>query len=570
MSMTQPTASPARVGLLEPSVAEFSGSLSRPSRLRRLIGLLLQPTVMLVVLSALVISRDINKGEFFYHTDEMSHAMNGVFLRDFLADRPLRHPLQYAYRYYAKYPAIAFPHWPPLFYAVEGVFFLLFGLSPWVSRLVVLSFALLAIYFWYRIVEPLAPRSRAFLSALILACLPYVLVHERVTMLEIPALAVCLGAIHFWLKFSETERSRDLWALAAFSVAGFLTSQAAIFLVFFILMDLVVERRFRLLARGEIWLALLLSAAAVLPWYILTQRTERALGTITTRVIGHGFAYLTRSDTYTYYLVHLYQQLGAVVLGFAVIGLVIALLRPTRVHRLMLVWLLSGFLCFTLISEKDPRHTMVWIPPLVYLGLLALDTLCVRRMWALVASSMVALFFFASAARSERPIVTGPEEAAQYVLAQPESDVVYYQGFLNGDFIFYVRKFDPEKSHMVAREKQVVVGHLGGEPRPVLHSEQEVLDFFQTWGIRYAIIEDRDPYAGFTPVRELVNSGEFELVQTFPVLTNQANFPVHQIQVFRYRGELHRTAHTVTIPMQTIRHNIPANLSSLVGRPWPN
>jgi hypothetical protein len=569
--MTPPTASPAeRLDLLEPPIAEFSSRVSKPSWFERLIWFLLRPTVMLMVLSTLVISRGINKGEFFYHTDEMSHAMNGVFVRDLLADRPLLHPIQYAYQYYVKYPAIAFPHWPPLFYGFEGVFFLLFGLSPWVSRLTVLSFALLAIYLWYRIVKPLAPRSRAFLSALILACLPYVLVHERVTMLEIPALAICLGAIHFWLKFLETERRRDLWALAAFSVAAFLTSQAAIFLVFFISVDLVVERRFRLLARGEVWLALLVSVSVVLPWYVLTQRTERALGTIATRVIGHGFAYLTRSDTYTYYLVHLYQQLGAVVLGFGVIGIVIALLRPTRAHRLMLVWLLSGFLCFTLISEKDPRHTMVWIPPLVYLGLLALDTLCIRRTWALIASSMVALLFFANAARSERPIVTGPKEAAQYVLAQPESDVVYYQGFLNGDFIFYVRKFDPDKSHMVAREKQVVVGHLGGEPRPVLHSEQQVLNFFQTWGIRYAIIEDRDPYAGFTPVRELVNSDKFELVQTFPVLTNQPNFPVHQIQVFRYRGELHRTAQTVTIPMQTIRHNIPANLSGLVGRPWPN
>lgn len=569
--MTQPTASPEEgLDLLETSITELSGRLSKPSRFERLMWWFLRPTVVLLLLSAFVISLGITKGEFFYHTDEMSHAMNGVFVRDFLVDLPLQHPLQYAYNYYAKYPAIAFPHWPPLFYGVEGVFFLLFGISPWVSRLVVLGFALLAIYFWYRIVEPLAPRSRAFLSTLILACLPYVLVHERVTMLEIPALAVCLGAIHFWLRFLETESRRDLWALAAFSVAGFLTSQAAIFLVFFVLVDLVVERRFRLLARGDVWLALFVSMAAVLPWYVLTQRTERALGTIATRVIGHGFAYLTRSDTYTYYLDRLYQQLGPVVLGFAVIGLVIALLRRTRANRLMLVWLFSGFLCFTLISEKDPRHTMVWIPPLVYLGLLALETLCIRRTWALIASSIAALLFFANAARSERPMVTGPKEAAQYVLSQPESDVVYYQGFLNGDFIFYVRKFDPNKSHMVAREKQVVVGHLGGEPRPVLHTEEEVLHFFQTWGIRYAIIEDRDPYAGFTPVRELMNSGQFELVRTFPVLTNQPNFPVHQIQIFRYRGELHRTAKTVTIPMQTIRHNIPANLSSLVGRPWPN
>ena len=30
-------------------------------------------------------------------------------------------------------------------------------------------------------------------------------------MLEIPILAACLGVIHFWLRFRETERRRDLW-----------------------------------------------------------------------------------------------------------------------------------------------------------------------------------------------------------------------------------------------------------------------------------------------------------------------------------------------------------------------
>ena len=39
--------------------------------------------------------------------------MNGVFFGDFLVHLPLHHPIQYVYDYYAKYPALAFPHWPP-------------------------------------------------------------------------------------------------------------------------------------------------------------------------------------------------------------------------------------------------------------------------------------------------------------------------------------------------------------------------------------------------------------------------------------------------------------------------
>ncbi|MGD0271152.1 MAG: glycosyltransferase family 39 protein [Candidatus Sulfotelmatobacter sp.] len=556
------------IGLAQPVRVQFPTAPAR-SILDRLIELLCRPTILLIAVTALVASKGISQGELFFHTDEMYHAMNGIFVRDFLVDFPIQHPVQYAYEYYAKYPAVALPHWPPLFYTAEGIAFLIFGVSPWVSRLVVVGFAVLAIHFWYRIAVSLGPRYRAFFSALILCCLPYILMYERLTMLEIPALAMCLGAIHFWLKFLDTERGRYLWALAGFAVAGLLTSQAMIFLVFFVGLHLVVERRFRLLKRIDVWLALLASAAAILPWYMLTQRTERVpLGTMVGRVSGYGFKHLAQSVTYTYYPVELYKQIGPILLGLAGLGLFLAFIRPSAGNRLLAVWVFSGYICFVLISEKDPRHTILWIPALLYLGLMALETLCIRRTWTLVVSCGLALFFLVQALRSERPLVSGPGEAASYVLSLPESDVVYYQGALHGDFIFYVRKLDPEKRHLVAREKQVVI--LGRERRAILHSSPEVVDFFQRWGIRYAIVEDLDPFPGFGPVREALKSDQFELLRSFPVVTNQPDIPIRQVQVFRYRGELHRTNQKVIIPMMTLRHAIFADLSRLAGRPWPN
>jgi len=553
--------SPQSLGPVDNS-ATFRQSLWR----ERAIALLFRPSLFLLILVTVVLTRGIAQGEFFYYGDEMRHAMNGAFFRDFLVDLPLQHPLQYTYEYYAKYPALAFPHWPPLFHFIEGVFFLLFGFSPWVSRLVVLGFALLAVYFWYRIAERFGPRYRAFLSAVILACIPFLLLYERVTMLEIPVLGACLGAIHFWLRFLETERRRDLWTLAAFSAAALLINQKAIFLPLFIVFDFAVERRFHLLKRFDIWLAALVSAAAVLPWYMLASRT---LSFWSGRVAGDG-SYLSLGVNYTFYLTQLYKQLGPVLLCLGCVGLLLALLKRSRADRFFLIWILSGYICFVLIREKDPRHTMLWVPPLFYFGLAALETLFLRRIWALIGSTVLALVFFVNALRSERPKVDGAKEAAEYVLSLPESDIVYYQGYLGGDFIFFVRKFDSEKRHMVAREKQVVVSDFGQRPTKVLHTKNEILSFFQAWGIRYAVIEDRDEFPALGPVRELMNSDQFELLRTIPIRTNLPNFSSRQIQVFRFRGELHRTNQTVSIPMMTIRKNISADLSRLAGRPWPN
>ena len=62
--------------------------------MRRCLLLLLQPVTLLLFLTTLVVSRGMGRGEFFFFTDEMYHAMGGVFFRDALVDLPLRPPLQ--------------------------------------------------------------------------------------------------------------------------------------------------------------------------------------------------------------------------------------------------------------------------------------------------------------------------------------------------------------------------------------------------------------------------------------------------------------------------------------------
>ncbi len=547
--------------------AERAPSVVRSSRLARVSGLLLHPPVLLLLVVTLVLSRGINEGEFHFYNDETRHAFNGVFFRDLLVDLPLKHPVQYAYEYYAKYPAIAVPHWPPLFHLVEGVFFLVFGIKVWASRLAVLSFALLGVYFWYRIAERQGPRSWAFLSALIFACMPYVLLYERVIMLEIPSVALCLGTIHFWLRWVETERLRDLWLLAVFVAAAFLTSQTALFLPFFLGLHFLMERRFRLLKRWEVWVALAAALAFVLPWYLLSMRT---VTTFSGRAIASGLRHFNQQRVWLFYFEKLPLQMGVVLLSLGAAGTGCALMTAARRYRFLLLWIFSCYLCFLLIPEKDPRHTMIWFPPLVYFALFAVDVLCFRTRWGHVGRAALALFLLFQAFRYEPPRVKGLEQVARYVLAQPGSDIVYYQGNLNGDFIFFVRKFDPEKSHMVARAKQVVVTQIVYDQRQILHTSEEVLNFFRTWGIRYAVLEGEDELPGLEPVRAAVHSGQFEFLRAFRVSSNDPVMDGRQVWVYRYRGELQRMTQPVVVPMMTIRNDIRADLGRLAGRPWPN
>jgi len=89
----------------------------------------------LIVLISVVILHGIRRGEFDYNVDEAQHGVTGLFLADAMHDLPLTHPVQYAYSYYAQYPAVSIVHWPPLFYVFEGLSFLAQGPSAYAARL---------------------------------------------------------------------------------------------------------------------------------------------------------------------------------------------------------------------------------------------------------------------------------------------------------------------------------------------------------------------------------------------------------------------------------------------------
>lgn len=527
----------------------------------------LLPLILVLLFVGVFIALDIDQGELHFNSDEMRHAFTGVFMRDLMVDQPAN-PYVYAHMYYAKYPALGVPHWPPLFYVVEGVFFLLFGISVITSRVVILLFALMGVAFLYGIARQFGPTYRAVLVAVITPLMPYMLLYERATMLEIPMIALCLGTIYFWLRFLKGEGNRYLWAMAVFLAAALLTSQKSAFLAVLFVLHFLMERRWRLLLNWQVWAAAAASVLMVLPWYVLTARTAVL---VAQRATGQGMAHTAHSEHWIYYPYWLHQQVGwkIVILGSA--GLIWVLLFGRRKYGFLALWVVSTYLFFSLIPEKDLRHTMIWIPPLVYLSLLTIEVLLARRRWALLAGAALAVNTVVNALDYDRPRLSGVEAAARFISEQSDADLVYYQGHLNGNFIFYMRKYDPEKKRMIARDKQVratrIVDQFGSWQ--ILSTPEQVLELFRTWGIRYAAVQDRDYEPGLEPVRLALATPSFQLIAQFRITSTVPEANNQRIDVYRYLGPMERSKEPVVIPMLTLRDHIRADLNRLVGKPWP-
>lgn len=523
--------------------------------------------LLILAITGVIMSLDIHEGELHFNSDEMRHAFTGVFMRDLMVDRP-EHPIAYAYQYYAKYPALGVPHWPPFFYGVEGIFFLLFGISAVTSRVVILLFALMGVAFLYGVALQMGPSYRAALAAFITPLMPYMLLYERATMLEIPMVALSLGTVFFWLRFMATERNRYLWATAGFLATALLTSQKSVVLAPLLVLHFVSEGRWRLLKRWQVWAAGAASVALVLPWYMLTVRTA-ALAM--ERVTGAGMAHTGKLEHWIYYPYYLHLQVGLKVVLLGGAGLLWAVFFALRKYRFLVLWVLCTYLFFSFLPEKDLRHTMFWIPPFVYFSLLAIEVLVARRRWALVVGAALALNTAVNALYYDRPRLSGVEAAARYVSDLPEADLVYYQGQLNGNFIFYVRKYDPQKIRMVARDKQIhatrIIDQFGA--RQILSTPEQVIELFRTWGIRYAVIENRMQEKELGPVLEALATPAFERIAEFRI-SSTVREGNQKLFVYRYNGPVQRTSEPVIIPMLTLRHNIRVELPRLVGRPWPN
>lgn len=152
------------------------------------------PAIVALAMMALALFMTTPTGGDFWWYDAPRHAMNGVFLRDFLFEGGLLHPLRFASEYYRQYPAINIGFYPPFLYIASAPFMAVFGVSHAVSQAVVVLHALLAGAMIYLICQRMMDRLSALLVALTILALPEMALWARQVQLDVPALALLLCA----------------------------------------------------------------------------------------------------------------------------------------------------------------------------------------------------------------------------------------------------------------------------------------------------------------------------------------------------------------------------------------
>ncbi|HTS35578.1 MAG TPA: glycosyltransferase family 39 protein [Candidatus Solibacter sp.] len=470
--------------------------------------------------------RNIRKGEFDYYVDEAQHAVTGLFVADALHDLPLRHPVEYAYRYYAQYPAVAILHWPPLFYIFEGISFLLFGASAVSARLTVVFFEIVLLYQFFLLVEELQDSYTAAISTAVLGLLPVVVLFEKTVMLEIPSLALAVGAIRHWIRYLDRGERKSLYFFGLWLSAALLCKQTSVFLIAFCALTLLVTRKWKLIWRREALVVAGMIAALAGPFlFLMLVLQGKAMAS------DLGSRRMSGWEQVSYYASSMPNSFSPLMFALAALGFVLAWRWSRREQSVVMAcWILAGYITFSFFGQKDFRFAIYWFPPLVYfaVGLLTQFFRAPRLRVAMRAvAGCLVLILSLSAWGQQRPYISGYEDVASVLVNQYHAGVVLFDGRVPGNFVFFMRSLDPKRHFLVLR-KLLYADDIrpGVNSEELLHGRDELMDAFRRDGIRFVVVSEKAPmrFEVQRTLREQLNTEQFQLLGRFPISTNDPSW----------------------------------------------
>jgi hypothetical protein len=517
-----------------------------------------------LALVTVVLLRGITKGEFSENVDETVHASTGLFVASFLHDLPLRHPVQYAYRYYAQYPSLGIVMYPPGFYFLEGIAFIIFGPSVVTARMTVLVIALLGLAFWFKLVDELEDEYTAALSTILLAFMPSVLNYEKVVMLDIPLMSFCIAASYFWIVYLRRGLSRDLYWFAAFFTFAFYTKHHAIYLLLWCPLTLVLLRKWKRILNWKFAAAAAASAVLVFPVYLLQLLMNKSLALDvkgTSANVGLDWGY---------YWTRLPELIGWVTLALSAVGFLLCLRQRKREGTvLMLAWIASCYIVFTLVRHKEARYIMYWVPAFAYFAV----TPYIRRNsvpWMRFAGMAVVTFVVAlSAVRAwsyQRLYVSGYAQLAKQLTKSPGGCVLVDMD-LPGNFIFFMRAYDPARRFVILRKALYEVRTVREwGVTEFAHNQSDVEKILKDDSVRYVVAEKNEPlyFSSQSALREILDrSEEYKMLGSIPIESNMRGWRGRSLALYESRsppppshGVLHikmyNLPHDIEIPMQQL------------------
>ena len=208
----------------------------------------------------------------FSGADEPSHFLNGYFISSYLKTHFGANPLAFATDYYVHYPKISIGHWPPAYYGILGLLFLVVPASyasMFVLNVLMASLPAIGVA---ALLNRLNGRYLALAGVVAYMVTPLVAEGQIMFMVDQPLAACLLAATATWIAYAERQtwiRAIGFSALAALAVLIKGNGWVALFIPLY---QIALTGTWRRLLSLRLLVAAVLGAILVVPWYLLTAK----------------------------------------------------------------------------------------------------------------------------------------------------------------------------------------------------------------------------------------------------------------------------------------------------------
>lgn len=532
---------------------------------------------ILIVISIISLRQITNSSLGYPDADRI--LMDGVFILDFLHDFPITHIYDYTINYFGQYPALSIGYRPPFFPFIEALFNGIFGINLWSSRLALLAFYIIGMTAWFNLISKIYNWQTAFAATTLLITSPFIAKWGWYTMAELPVLSMVLLTSYLFYQYTETDKAKYLYQTAIIFSLACWTKQTAIFMIlWFCIYSLLQGKLLSYFKRKEWWVSVLIMLVMLAPLAAITlwlgkQNIVQSIGQ------SEGNYHLTRLSwkNLSYHFATLYKyHLTTPLLIFSIAGMITALIQRDRKILYPLCLLIGTYLFFTYLVGKNARYPIFWIPVFCLFATLPLYYLknkLIGFYFAVIVIIGITAFQIDKIYSSHPEYATGYDTAAQYILDNQQVPTVFFDGYNNGYFTYFMRALDPEKSTYVLRADKLITSSSITSQNWLevhVHSTKGIKKILDDYGVDLIVVESRDEskIKIHQQFRQFLKDGPFTLLKTIPVDSNRNHLKKQQLLIYRYldRPPASKGYITLRIPVvgQTIK--VPVKNRSLIDR----
>ena len=497
-------------------------------------------TILLCVVIIVLTTKDITKEDTIYLQGDMSrYIMNGVYFYDLIKDFPINNIIDYTYKYFARYPALSLGHHPFLLSIAEMPFYAIFGVSIFSARLTIVCFMLIAGIIWFKFIKSIYDENIAFIASLLFVTSPYIVKFSRIVMSEIFSLSFIILTVYTFLIYYKSDKNQYAFTFSVLLIMSICARYTSVFMILIFLCYLILQKNLKKLINKNMIIVYILVAVLLFPIILVILKFSQ---TNVQWVMHNNISSSIEFSKMTHHLKSLWSyHLTLPVLIMSLCAIVVSIYKRDKRAVFFLLWIAGFYIQITCTPAQDPRYSMYWIPAFCLFPAMIIDFSLVRSWRMLTSIALLAIVFyqFVVSYQLEPEYVHGYEQAARYVVEQSNGETILFSSNVDtGFFIFFIRKYDPNKNFIVLRADKILSTSLLNriiEDR--IASREQIYDIINDFGVKTIVIEDK-VYASYAleMLREELKSENFLLLKNINIRSNNILINNYNLSIYEYKG----------------------------------